>query len=114
MTCIFKQFTITCTLNRNSVLSLQVHTFYEAVGLMIGAQTDQPAQERLIEKYMELPNAVWDSIINQATQVNSRLPWFLMKKKMEKNKVLLIFSSWQTISGKRSDHRDGDSEVKHV
>ena len=45
----------------------QVHTFYEAVGMMISAQTDQVAQEHLIEKYMSLPNQVWDSIINQAT-----------------------------------------------
>ena len=47
----------------------QVHTFYEAVGMMIAAQnTDQNAQENLIEKYMSLPNLVWDSIINQASQ----------------------------------------------
>ena len=50
-------------------LCLQVHTFYEAVGLMIGAQGDQTAQEHLIQKYMSLPNQVWDSIITQATQV---------------------------------------------
>ncbi len=36
---------------------------------MISAQTDQVAQEHLIEKYMALPNQVWDTIINQATQV---------------------------------------------
>ncbi|GAB6021702.1 Exportin-1 [Chamberlinius hualienensis] len=48
----------------------QVHTFYEAVGYMISAQTDQMVQERLIEKYMLLPNQVWDDIINQATKVN--------------------------------------------
>ncbi|PIO27400.1 hypothetical protein AB205_0094780 [Aquarana catesbeiana] len=47
----------------------QVHTFYEAVGYMIGAQTDQPVQEHLIEKYMLLPNQVWDSIIQQATKI---------------------------------------------
>ncbi|MEQ2173958.1 hypothetical protein GOODEAATRI_002924 [Goodea atripinnis] len=47
----------------------QVHTFYEAVGYMIGAQTDQAVQELLIEKYMLLPNQVWDSIIQQATKV---------------------------------------------
>ena len=35
---------------------------------MISAQTDQVAQEHLIEKYMGLPNQVWDSVINQATQ----------------------------------------------
>ena len=46
----------------------QVHTFYEAVGMMISAQNDSSAQEHLIEKYMTLPNQVWDSIINQATQ----------------------------------------------
>ncbi|TNN60463.1 Exportin-1 [Liparis tanakae] len=46
----------------------QVHTFYEAVGYMIAAQTDQTVQERLIEKYMLLPNQVWDSIIQQATK----------------------------------------------
>ncbi|XP_055956822.1 exportin-1 [Patella vulgata] len=46
----------------------QVHTFYEAVGLMISAQTEQAAQEHLIERYMLLPNQVWDGIINQATQ----------------------------------------------
>lgn len=56
---------------------VQVHTFYEAVGYMIGAQTDQAVQEHLIEKYMLLPNQVWDSIIQQATKVrdqNTYLP----------------------------------------
>lgn len=48
-----------------------MHTFYEAVGYMIGAQTDQAVQEHLIEKYMLLPNQVWDSIIQQATKVSS-------------------------------------------
>uniref|UniRef100_S4R883 Exportin-1 n=1 Tax=Petromyzon marinus TaxID=7757 RepID=S4R883_PETMA len=46
----------------------QVHTFYEAVGYMISAQTDPIVQEHLIEKYMLLPNQVWDSIIQQATK----------------------------------------------
>lgn len=36
----------------------QVHTFYEAVGYMISAQTDSIVQEALIEKYMALPNQV--------------------------------------------------------
>lgn len=53
----------------NVLLCFQVHTFYEAVGYMIGAQTDQAVQEHLIEKYMLLPNQVWDSIIQQATKV---------------------------------------------
>lgn len=38
---------------------------------MIGAQTDQALQEVLIEKYMLLPNQVWDSIIQQATKVRA-------------------------------------------
>uniref|UniRef100_U5ELY4 Exportin-1 n=1 Tax=Corethrella appendiculata TaxID=1370023 RepID=U5ELY4_9DIPT len=46
----------------------QVHTFYEAVGYMISAQVDQVAQDILIEKYMSLPNQVWDEIISQATK----------------------------------------------
>lgn len=35
---------------------------------MISAQNDQVAQEHLIERYLLLPNQVWDGIINQATQ----------------------------------------------
>ncbi|XP_037047056.1 exportin-1 [Bradysia coprophila] len=46
----------------------QVHTFYEAVGYMISAQTDQVVQDALIEKYMMLPNQVWDDIISQASK----------------------------------------------
>ena len=46
----------------------QVHTFYEAVGYMISAQGEKFVQEPLIERYMLLPNQVWDDIINQATR----------------------------------------------
>ncbi|XP_071834526.1 exportin-1-like isoform X2 [Apostichopus japonicus] len=46
----------------------QVHTFYEAVGYMISSQTDSIVQEHLIEKYMLLPNQVWDHIIQEATK----------------------------------------------
>lgn len=46
----------------------QVHTFYEAVGHMISAQSEPALQDKLIEKYMYLPNQVWDDIINQATK----------------------------------------------
>ena len=42
-----------------------MHTFYEAVGYMIAASTDEQQQEQLIEKYMLLPNQVWDDIITQ-------------------------------------------------
>ena len=47
-----------------------MYTFYEAVGYMISAQVDSLAQEQLIEKYMLLPNQVWDDIISQASKVN--------------------------------------------
>lgn len=36
---------------------------------MISAQLDTVAQEQLIEKYMQLPNQVWDDIISQASKV---------------------------------------------
>lgn len=44
----------------------QVHTFYEAVGCMIAAQTDENVQEQLIRRYMSLPNGTWDDIVQQA------------------------------------------------
>ena len=34
---------------------------------MISAQTDSSQQDALIEKYMMLPNQVWDDIISQAS-----------------------------------------------
>lgn len=36
---------------------------------MISAQTDTVMQEELIERYMLLPNQVWDDIISQASKV---------------------------------------------
>lgn len=36
---------------------------------MISAQADTVVQEQLIEKYMLLPNQVWDDIISQASKV---------------------------------------------
>ncbi|XP_042903085.1 exportin-1 isoform X2 [Parasteatoda tepidariorum] len=56
-------YSIICDLKQQ-----QVHTFYEAVGHMISAQTDQTIRENLIDKYMLLPNEGWDSIIQQATK----------------------------------------------
>lgn len=46
----------------------QVHTFYEAVGYMIAAQADNATQEVLIERYMLLPNQVWDDVICKASR----------------------------------------------
>lgn len=46
----------------------QVHTFYEAVGYMIASQRDHDLQEKLIVKYMGLPNQIWDGIIARAAR----------------------------------------------
>lgn len=46
-----------------------MHTFYEAVGIMIGAQVNSKIQEQLIDKYMMLPNLIWDDCISQASKV---------------------------------------------
>ena len=54
--------------------------------LIILPSTDQQQQEALIEKYMQLPNAVWDDIINQVAF--SKLLLFYFDKE---NFVLIIF-----------------------
>lgn len=46
----------------------QVHTFYEAVGTIISAQTTHAVQDKLILDLMEGPNAAWASIISAAMQ----------------------------------------------
>ena len=51
----------------------QVHTFYEAVGHMIAASIDNVQQVRLIDKYMQLPNDVWQTIIAEAKKSVERL-----------------------------------------
>lgn len=39
----------------------QIHTFYEAIGYMVAAQTNPNAQERLMVKFMQLPNSAVSS-----------------------------------------------------
>ncbi|KAJ3021940.1 Karyopherin transporter [Thoreauomyces humboldtii] len=46
----------------------QLHTFYEAVGYMISAQTQKQTQERLIATFMGNANAAWDSYIAKARE----------------------------------------------
>ncbi|KAK6636151.1 Exportin-1 [Polyplax serrata] len=46
----------------------QIQTFYEAVGLMISAEVDEVVQTKLIEKYMALPNQIWDDVISSASK----------------------------------------------
>jgi len=46
----------------------QVHTFYEAVGVLVRAQPDTQAQQQELAALMALPNASWDTIIAGAAQ----------------------------------------------
>ena len=49
----------------------QIHTFYEAVGIMISSQQDAVTQERLIEQYMALPNESFDRYIQGTSNIPS-------------------------------------------
>jgi exportin-1 len=46
---------------------------FDWIHFLCGYSTDQQQQEQLIEKYMILPNQVWDDIINQV-----RVPYHLI------------------------------------
>ncbi|KAJ3967974.1 Crm1-F1 [Lentinula raphanica] len=61
------------TLNRVTVdLSpQQVHTFYEATGVIIVEAVNKAQQERLIAGLMQLPNDAWDALMMQASQTTS-------------------------------------------
>lgn len=47
---------------------------------MISAQADTVMQEQLIEKYMLLPNQVWDDIISQASKVCHNMRYTFKKR----------------------------------
>eukprot|EP01133_Synstelium_polycarpum_P003998 gene3998-4628_t len=44
----------------------QVHTFYEAVGFMISSSTDPSTREKLVMRFMDLPNQSWQMIMSKA------------------------------------------------
>ncbi|KAG9133939.1 hypothetical protein Leryth_004637 [Lithospermum erythrorhizon] len=46
----------------------QIHTFYEAVGQMIQAESEPQKREGYLKRLMDLPNQKWDEIIGQASQ----------------------------------------------
>lgn len=46
----------------------QIHMFYEAVGLMISADTDAKRRDDYLQRLMGPPNATWQQIIEQAKQ----------------------------------------------
>ena len=59
---------------------------------MISASNDSQQQEQLIEKYMSLPNQVWDDIINQAAKNVSR-KWLPLKKEWTNTaKIMSLFN----------------------
>ncbi|ODV68432.1 hypothetical protein HYPBUDRAFT_238123 [Hyphopichia burtonii NRRL Y-1933] len=46
----------------------QVHTFYEACGIIVSAETSKNSRDKLLADLMELPNIAWKQIIQQAGQ----------------------------------------------
>jgi exportin-1 len=46
----------------------QVHTFYEACGIIVSAQFQKDARDKLLSELMALPNMAWSSIIQSAGQ----------------------------------------------
>lgn len=46
----------------------QIHTFYEAVGYMILAETDKTKQEQLLRMFMQMPNGAWDQVMDSCKQ----------------------------------------------
>lgn len=46
----------------------QIHMFYEAVGLMISADTEPKRRDEYLQRLMGPPNATWQQIIEQAKQ----------------------------------------------
>lgn len=44
----------------------QVHMFYEAVGLMVGADADQARRAAYLERLMSPPNATWDAVVSSS------------------------------------------------
>ncbi|GLT95335.1 hypothetical protein SLE2022_130230 [Rubroshorea leprosula] len=46
----------------------QIHTFYEAVGHMINAESDPQKRDEYLQRLMELPNRKWVEIIARARQ----------------------------------------------
>lgn len=46
----------------------QIHTFYEAVGLMIGAESEANKRDEYLQRLMAPPNATWHSFLTSARQ----------------------------------------------
>ncbi|KAK6197892.1 chromosome region maintenance protein 1 [Scheffersomyces amazonensis] len=46
----------------------QVHTFYEACGIIVSAQSQKESRDKLLNALMALPNMAWSAIVQQAGQ----------------------------------------------
>lgn len=46
----------------------QIHSFYESVGLMIGAESDPSKRQEYLGRLMAPPNTIWQTILAQAQQ----------------------------------------------
>lgn len=49
------------------LLPQQVHTFYEACGLIVSAQTQKEVRDSLLSDLMALPNVAWNAIVQTAS-----------------------------------------------
>jgi exportin-1 len=50
----------------NDLSPSQIHTFYEACGLIVGHVPSSSSQARMLASLMAAPNSAWDSIVTQA------------------------------------------------
>lgn len=50
------------------LLPQQVHTFYEACGITVSAQTQKDARDKLLSELMALPNIAWSAIVLKAAE----------------------------------------------
>ena len=46
----------------------QVHTFYEACGIIISAQNNQSIRDKLLSELMKLPNIAWSTVVQQSSE----------------------------------------------
>lgn len=51
-----------------ALLPQQVHTFYEACGVIVSAQTQKAARDQLLGELMALPNSAWRAIVDSAAK----------------------------------------------
>lgn len=50
------------------LLPQQVHTFYEACGIIVSAQTQKSERDALLAELMHLPNVAWEAILRAAAE----------------------------------------------